>query len=315
VSELETPYECLRAYDDGLTGYIQDPRAKVEFLDTQKYGTFDEPNLRGMGIGKRAMLFAYAKQLDSNCFTERQTTGDCVSHAHRNCRDIVRAIQILVNHEPQSWFRMGATEPTYGARGHSGQGMSPARAARFERDVGFLARTDYEGVVDLTKYDSRIGARWGSSGVPANVQELCRKNKVGQIRLVRTQDELMDAMINGYCACSGQYAAWNAASDDRGFHRRAPGGWNHSMCIAFYDDSKEFYPTRVWGIVNSWGAWNQKPKYWPREYPEWVPGMIVTTAEDFDVCVRAGDCWVYGGIEGYPPQRLPDLGTIGLLNA
>jgi hypothetical protein len=54
-------------------------------------------------------------------------------------------------------------------------------------------------------------------------------------------------------------------------------------------------------------------KDWPKDYPPQVPGMIVTTAEDFDVCVRSGDCWVYGSIDGYPPQHLPDYGAIGML--
>ena len=239
---------------------------------------------------------------------------NCVSHASRNARDITRAVSILVNREPYEWFKMGATEPTYGARGHGGQGMSPAVASRFERDVGFLARTDY-GVVDLSKYDGMLGARWGSSGVPKEVRELCAKNKVHRISLVKTQEELMDAMFNGYAAQSGQSAAWEAQSNSKGIHGRARMPWAHAMAIFFYDDSKEFFPFRVWGIGNSWGHWNQKPKAWPKEYPEWVPGMILTSAEDFDVCVSSGDCWVYGGVDGYPPQRLPDLGSIGLLNA
>ena len=238
---------------------------------------------------------------------------NCVSHGSRNARDITRAVEILVKREPEDWFKMGATEPTYGARGHSGQGMSPARASRFERDTGFLARHNYEGVVDLSKYKSSIGTAWGSSGVPENVKELCRKNKVGVISQVRTQEELMDAMFNGYAAHSGQYASWSTGSNSKGVHGRTPGGWNHDMCICGYDDSKEFFPFRVWMIVNSWGPWNQKPSGWPREYGPWIPGMILTTAEDFHVCVEAGDCWVYGSIDGYPPQRLPDYGTIGLL--
>lgn len=314
MSELDTPYSLLKAYDDGLTGYIMDMRAKHEFLDGQKYQFFNEPNIKGSGIGKRALLWQYAKKLDSRCFTERQTTGDCVAHGSRNARDISRAVEILVKKEPEDWFRMGATEPTYGARGHGGEGMSPARASQFERDFGFLARTKYDGVVDLTNYNSSIGSRWGSGGVPENVKELCKKNKVGVIASVRTQADLMDAMFNGYAAHSGQFAAWNATSNDKGIHGRAVGGWNHDMCIAGYDDSKEFFPFRVWMIQNSWGPWNQKPKAWPKEYGEWVPGMILTSGEDFDVCVDNGDCWTYGSIEGYPPQRLPDYGTIGLLN-
>jgi hypothetical protein len=314
VSELDTPYSLLKAYDDGLTGYIMDMRAKHEFLDGQKYQFFSEPNIKGSGIGKRALLWQYAKKLDSRCFTERQTTGDCVSHGSRNARDISRAVEILVKKEPEDWFRMGATEPTYGARGHGGEGMSPARASQFERDFGFLARTKYDGVVDLTNYNGSIGSRWGSSGVPENVKELCKKNKVGVISCVKTQADLMDAMFNGYAAHSGQYAAWDATSNSKGIHGRASGGWSHDMATVGYDDTKEFFPFRVWMIQNSWGPWNQKPKAWPKEYGEWVPGMILTSADDYDVCVDSADCWTYGSIEGYPPQRLPDYGTIGLLN-
>jgi hypothetical protein len=310
----DNPVSMLQQYEDGLPGWIYDPRAQDEFFAGQRYQHFNEPNIRGMGLGKRAMLYAYARALDARCFTEEQTTSDCTSHGSRNARDMTRATQILVDRAPHDWFRVGATEPTYGARGHGGAGMSPARAARFERDVGFLYRTDYPGVVNLTKYTASHGIRWGEQGgPPQNVRAECAKNRVGLISLVRTQEELMDAMINGYAAHSGQYAAWSGQSDSRGIYPRVAKGWNHDMAIAFYDDTKEFYPFRVWGIVNSWGSWNQKPKFWPSAYPEWVPGMIVTTAEDFDVCLKANDCWVYGKVDGYPPQKLPDYGAIGML--
>lgn len=311
--ELDTPFSLFRAYEDGLQGYVPDERAKHEFLESQKYGYFKEPNIRGSGIGKRALLWQYALKLDPLSFTERQTTGDCVSHGSRNARDITRAVEICVKREPESWFKRGATEPTYGSRGHGGQGMSPARASKFERDVGFLARHDY-GVVDLSTYNSRIGARWGSRGVPQEVQDLCKKNKVGVISLVRSQEELMDALFNGYAAHSGQSAAWAAAPNDKNVHPRSGRPWGHDMCIGGYDDTKEFWPFRVWFIMQSWGPWNQPVKNWPKEFPPQVPGMIVTTDEDFDVCVASGDCWVYGSIDGYPPQLLPDYGAVGLLH-
>lgn len=313
AGELDTPYSLLRAYEDGLGGYTPDPRATNEFFETQRYQYFRESNIFGTGRGKRALLWQYAKKLDPTCFTEAQETGDCVSFGSRNARDVTRAVEILVKREPESWFKKGATEPTYGARGHSGQGMSPAKAARFERDVGFLARDDH-GVVDLSKYNWRLGDRWGSSGVPNDVQELCRRNKVGVISVVRSQEELMDAMYNGYCAHSGQFASWSPSPNDKNIHPRTSKGWAHDMAIVGYDDTQEYWPFRVWFIANSWGPWNQKPKGWPTDYPEWVPGMIVTNADDFDVCVRSNDCWVYGSINGYPAQRLPDFGTIGMLH-
>lgn len=311
MQELDTPFALMRAYDDGLNGYVPDEREKQDFLGSQKYGFFNEPNIRGSGIGKRALLWQYCLQLDPLAFTERQTTSDCVSFGSRGARDVTRAVEILVKREPEAWFKRGATEPTYGARGHGGQGMSPARASRFERDAGFLARTDYD-IVDLSKYNSKIGERWGRNGVPKKVQDLCSQNKVGQITLVRTQEELMDAMYNGYAAHSGQSAGWAAAPNSKNVHPRGR-PWNHDMAVIGYDSTKEYWPFTVWFIANSWGPWNQPVKDWPRDYPPQVPGMIVTTAEDFDVCVRSGDCWVYGSIDGYPPQHLPDYGAIGML--
>lgn len=307
--------DIAKDYADGLAGYVPNEREKVLYLESQKYQAFNEPNIKGVGLGKRAMLWGYYMALEKKAFTEKQTTSDCVSHGSRNARDCTRAVQILVNREPHDWFRMGATEPTYGARGHGGHGMSPAKASRFERDVGFLARTDYQGVVNLTEYNGSTGARWGSRGVPQKVQELCKSNKVGVITVVKSQTDLMDALFNGYGAHSGQFASWAGKPNAKHIHPRTSGGWMHDMCICGYDDTKEHWPFRVYFIANSWGAWNQPVKSWPRDYPPQPPGMIVTSADDFDVCVSSGDCWVYGSVDGYPPQRLPDYGTIGLLNA
>lgn len=310
--EYKDSLSLLSAYDQGLTGYIESPRDKAEFMESQSYQYFDEPNIKGSGAGQRALLWGYALKLDPKSFTERQTTGDCVSHGSRNARDITRASAILARNMPFDWYKRGATEPTYGARGHSGQGMSPAKASKFERDVGFLAREKYEPC-DLSKYDASYGIKWGSRGVPSDVQELCKQHKVGRITNVRSQEDLMDAMVNGYAAHSGQYAAWSS-SPSGNIHRRKSGGWSHDMCLAGYDDTKTHWPFRVWFIANSWGAWNSPVPDWPADYPPQPRGMIVTKAEDFDVCVRNGDCWVYGDIDGYPPQRLPDFGTLGLLS-
>ena len=312
AGEYKDSLSLLSAYEQGLTGYIESPRDKAEFMESQPYQYFDEPNIKGSGAGKRALLWGYTLKCDPNAFEERQTTGDCVSHGSRGARDTTRASAIFARNEPFSWYKRGATEPTYGARGHGGQGMSPAKASKFERDVGFLARDKYE-FGDLTKYNASYGIKWGSRGVPADVQKLCNRNKVGRITNVRTQEDLMDALVNGYAAHSGQYAAWDSTPKGN-IHRRARGGWSHDMAILGYDDTKTHWPFRVWFIQNSWGRWNSPVQDWPADYPPQPPGMIVTKAEDFDVCVRNGDCWVYGDIDGYPPQKLPDYGTIGLLS-
>lgn len=312
--DFNTPYEILNAYQNGgLQGYIQDPLARAQFLDSQPNPYFSEPNIAGLGIGKRALLFGYLRALDPTAFSERQITGDCVAHGSRNARDMTRAARILACGMPHDFYKRGALEPTYGARGHRGQGMSPAVASRFERDYGFLSREDH-GVVDLSTY-SDIGVGWGGSGVPDAVKEKCKERKVGTITLVKSQSALMDAMINGYAAHSGQYAAWDTTANSQHYHPRISPGWNHDLAIGGYDDTKKFWPFRVWFLMQEWGNWNQPPKEWPADYPPWVPGMIVVKDEDFQVCIESEDCWVYSGVDGYPAQRLPDLGSIGLLNA
>lgn len=312
--DFDTPAEILNAYQNGgLQGYINDPLARARFLDTQPQGYFSEPNIAGMGEGKRALLFGYLRKLDPTAFTEKQITGDCVAHGSRNARDMTRASRILAQGEPADFYKRGALEPTYGARGHGGQGMSPSVASTFERDYGFLSREKH-GKYDLSKY-SDIGIGWGKRGVPEEVKSLCKERSVGTITLVKSQSALMDAMINGYAAHSGQYAAWDSTPNKQHYHSRISPGWNHDMAIGGYDDTKKFWPFRVWFLMQEWGNWNSAPKEWPSDYPPWVPGMIVVKDEDFQVCIESEDCWVYSDVAGYPAQRLPDLGAIGLLNA
>lgn len=302
--------ELVRAYEaGGFAGYVPSPRDKEEFLATNPVRTFSSP---GSGKGKRALLWGYVLQLDPTAFTERQTTGDCVSHGSRNARDCSRAVSLLVKGEPYSWFRRTATEPTYGARGHGGQGMSPARASRFERDTGFLARDNFPGLVDLTTYDSRIGTNWGAQGgVPKAVQELCSRNKVGTIALIKSMDDAMDALFNGYGIHSGQMAAWSSKPSGKNIHPRTSPGWAHDMATVGYDDTKTFWPFRVWFIANSWAKWNTPVPNWPADYPPQVPGMIVTDDAGYSTCVEAEDIWAYSDVQGFPARELPDLGTLG----
>jgi hypothetical protein len=302
----------LKAYDDGMQGWINSARERVLWQESQPRPIYSEPNSMGSGDGKRALLWQYVRKLDPLAFTEVQTVGDCVAHGSRNARDCTRAVQVLLEQRPESFILRGATEPTYGARGHSGEGMVPARASTFERDVGFLIRKKYDPV-DLSKYNGSLGAKWGSTGVPSDVADLCRQQKVGIIRQITTVRDAMDALANGYGIHSGQYAKWAGSPNAQNIHPRQAGGWNHDMATVGFDDTKEFWPFTVFFTQNSWGGWNQPVKDWPASYPEQVPGMIVTKADDWAVCVTDGDAWAYGNVDGFPPQKLPDYGAVGLL--
>ena len=300
------PSDISYQYDDGLRGYVPDEREREEFLATNPVQAFTAPT---SGAGKRALLWGYTLALDPGAYSERQVVGDCVSHGSRGARDITRAVSLLVKGEPFAWHKRTATEPTYGARGHGGEGMSPARASRFERDTGFCPREDL-GVVDLSKYDGHLGARWGrEGGVPKPVQDLCNRNKVGVITQVRSVEAARDALFNGYGIHSGQMAAWSSSPNSKNIHSRRSPGWAHDMATVGMDFTRTFWPFDVFFIANSWGRWNTPVPDWPDDYPPQPGGMIVTSAEDWEVCI--GDCWVYSDVDGFPPRELPDLGSIG----
>lgn len=192
--------------------------------------------------------------------------------------------------------------------------MSPSVAAMFERDVGFLVRQKY-AAVDLSVYDGSIGDKWGRSGVPAEVQKLCNEHKVGVIRQIRSIRDARDALFNGYAIATGQNAAWDEKPNKDNYHPRVSPGWSHSMATVGMDFTKKFWPFNVFFIQNSWGPWNVLPKDWPDYLPKPPAGMIICKEEDWNVCIEADDVFAYGSVDGFPPQRLPDLGSIGLLNA
>ncbi len=311
--------DISRQYDDGLPGWKWDEHTWNAFLDDTSddpcYATV-HPTLRGSGEGKRALLWRYREQADPGAFAkEAQKTGDCVSMGDRNAKDTGRCVQIYRDGKPESYKVRGATEPTYGARGHSGQGMDPAKAARFSRDVGYMIRQDYPGVVDLSVYNARIGIDWGRRGVPQAVRELCAEHKVGRYTIPKDTQDTMDLQYSGYAGHSGQKWGCKSRSDSKGMavgpYSDRGKQWNHDMATGGFDDTREFYSDTVFFVINSWGKWNQPPAFWPTEaYGPWIPGMMVVPIDQYaKYFVGTGSIMFYSEIDGFPPQKLPDFLT------
>lgn len=259
-------------------------------------------HLKGAGKGKlstpyKSVLKFYPKAFED----EAQTTGDCTSHGTRNAADISRAVEIDIKKEPESWVARGATEAIYGYRGHSGAGMSPARATQFCVKYGLLLRQDY-GFVDLSKYNSRIGTNWGRSGPPSEVTKEASKHPCMHFARIRSIEEARDALASGYgLHCGSQYG--NNGKRDRNGVSQWNSSWNHDMCWGACDDTQgEMY----FLVLNSWGIWNSGG------HPEWGPipgGSFLIPSGDADRMIRSGECWAVGEVKGWPPKNLPDYGT------
>ena len=309
-----TPQEIILAYHAGLPGWQFDEPSMDRLMADGKAVQFAEasPLLAGIGRGKLSMLWRSREKFDPGAFAaERQTTGDCVSHGSRAARDTTRAVEIHIKGEPEEFYLRGATEPTYGARGHGKQGMNAALAARFEVDYGFLFREKYP-FVDLSVYNSQLGSAWGSRGVPEEVRQACRRHNVGRWIAPTTAEEVMDLLQAGYALHSGQSFAVRTASDARGI--AVPGGrpWQHDMATVGYDDTREVYPTGVFLVANSWGRWNQEPRVWPEDrFGPWPEGSF-WVAEDVYARYFVGSrsIFAYADIAGVPRKQLPDYGNL-----
>ncbi len=307
---FETPRQIVAAYENGLPGWQFHPETMDAMMADRKVLVFAEAafHLDGIGRGKMALLWRSREKYDPGAFgKESQTRGSCVSHGSRNARDTTRAVEIHIKGEAEEYYKRGATEPTYAARGHYGEGMDPALAARFEVDFGFLFREKYP-FGDLTELNEQLAS---PSFLTGEVKAECKKHNVGRWVAPTTVDQVKDILFAGYALHSGQNFGVRETSDSRGI--AVPSGrWSHDMATVGYDDTREVYPTCVFLIANSWGRWNQKPKVWPEDrFGPWPEGSF-WVEEDVYARYFVGSRSIFGycDITGMPQKTLPDYGTL-----
>jgi|TARA_R110002020_G_scaffold194354_10_gene395152 hypothetical protein len=295
-----TPRELLKAYKSGLKGTLCDPDDVSKLLGELKHPLFctSAYTLSGSGKSKLSLPFNCVLKFDPSFGpSERQTTGDCVAHSTRNAVDVTRAVEIC-NGEKESFLTRGATEAIYGDRGHSGQGMTCSKAARFVNNSGgILLRKDY-GFIDFSTYNSSIGIGWGRRGVPSNVQEESQKHQVKTISLINTIEAARDAIANGYAmsVCSGY--GFSSRRDKYGI-AKSSGRWNHAMAWIGCDDTREIYNETLFLVQNSWGVWNSGPKR--HGQPD---GSFWIREKDAREMLQHNGSWVFSNVDGFPPRKI-----------
>jgi len=304
-TKFRSPKELLTAYNEGLLGAYCDPVILERLLMSLPQPTFSIAGraLRGSGAGQLSTPYKsiYAVCKDTP-YLERQTTGDCVSHGTRNAVDVSRAVQIHTGHAMESFVALGATEGIYGSRGHGGQGMSCAGAAEWvHKQGGVLIRKNYAGVIDLTTYNADIGTKWGSRGVPSEVEEVAKKNPVKTLTQINSIEEARDALANGYgvCVCSNQ--GFSSTRDDKGF-AKPQGNWNHAMAWIACDDTGS---EPAFLVQNSWGKFNDGG------HPSWGPipdGSFLIHADVAARMISSDSSFAFSSVVGFPPVKLPTYG-------
>lgn len=320
--ELRSTEDCVRAYGElRLAGAIPD-REAMEELEASEYCLDADSVLHSLGMadsGKGRLTVEPYKcylTLDPGAYTERQTTGDCVSHGLRNAIDVTRAVEILIAKQLELWLARGATEPLYGARGHGGQGANCGTLANWAcTKGGLLVRKNYvELGIDLSKYNSSIGAKWGGRGVPEAVRAEAAKTPCRYLARVKTWEEARDFAANGYGLfwCAG--IAYSGSRDENGVARLTSGSWAHSQKVChIFDDSEwahEKYGQALFGIAQSWGTgfasggWNAE-RYGPAN-----GSVSLLRVEVLQRVLRTGAVYALGDFQGFKKQvdKLPDFG-------
>ena len=296
---FNTPRDLLKAYKDGFIGSWCDPEDLDKLLGELPHPLFGAAayNLSGSGKRKLALLHKNILKFDAGFGpSERQVQGDCVSHATRNSVDVTRSCEII-NGEKEDFVARGATEAIYGSRGHGGEGMTCAGAARFvNQSGGILLRKKY-GDYDLSEY-SAIGGRWGRTGVPEDLVKVASKNKVKTISLINTIEQARDAIANGYAISVCSNSGFSSKRDKYGIASRS-GSWSHAMAWVAMDDTHEIYNETLFLVQNSWGLWNGGEKR--LDQPD---GSFWIRERDAAEMLSQNGSWVFSDVDGFPPRKV-----------
>ena len=296
-----SPNDLYQLYKKGFSGCLFEQHIYEQLLEESKYGYFSDGarKIKNSGKGKLSTPYKSVLKFDKNPYNERQTTGDCVSHGTRNATDISRAVEIDVHKQREGWIARGATEAIYGARGHSGQGMSCARAAEFvSKNGGVLVRKDYKGIADFTKYNSTIGTNWGGRGLPDKVIDLANDHQIKTVSLVRTIEEARDALANGYGLAVCSSFGFSNKRDKNGVSN-VSGSWAHCMAWIACDDTGS---EPLFLVQNSWGKWNDGG------HPEWGPipdGSFLIRSDVAGQMLAQNGSYAFSNFDGFPVQKLP----------
>lgn len=296
--DFSTPSKILKLYKEGFVGSVCDPKdvsrlmgeLPMPVFGAAAYGLYDS------GKNELSLPFKCLLEFDSKFGpSERQTTGDCVSHSTRNAVDITRAVEIK-NGDKEDFLNRGATEAIYQSRGHRKQGMSCSGAARYvHQNGGILIRKDY-GDIDLSKYNSSIGA---NHKIPNSIyKDEARKHQVKTISNVRTVEEARDALANGYAlsVCSGY--GFSSRRDSNGIAKRSK-GWSHAMAWIACDDTHKRLNETLFLVQNSWGVWNSGPRV--HDQPE---GSFWIREKDARGMLSGGGAWVFSDVDGFPARKV-----------
>lgn len=298
---------------------LEVPRVWGEQLDNLPFDP-DKPALIYRSLAKCLEGSKWIK--DGRLLNQNQGRhGSCVGHGTSVSADTTAACDIHIRKQLESWpvhpvtgkpIR-SAPDWLYGASRHiSGtlarwQGSFGSAAAKCVSEWGMVYQRPY-GDLDLSTYSAARCDQWDTHGVPANTIQIAKEHHFRSTVRVKTVEHAMALIQNGYGfnMCCG--LGWSNKRDGDGFSRVVT-TWAHSQAVVGYSVTNG---RRGFVVVNSWPShWNSGPL--GEDTPDLPWCSYKAEVGDIAKAISQGDCWAYGGFQGFPPQKLPDYGATGVI--
>lgn len=328
-------FDPLQAYNGGLQGAREDPRAD-ELLVDLVMRTGGDPDggrvaynwgLVGAGKDKLSLLYPYVEQCYPGAFPgPAQLTGDCVAAAAARtalsslCCEVVLGKPDeetgLIEEAPEVSDEARANVPIaqeslWMWRGYDDDGWVCSAAAQVAMEKGFLTRQNYPALgFDFTRYSNQSLKVGGSRRPGPAVEAECRKHRVRTVTVVEDYMAAGDYIASGFAIAFCAGLAWSNKRNEDGYSPVIPGKWSHSQSLQGWDARPvtiQKYGEPLALIMNQWALWNTGPRRILGTGLDIPGGSFWTKAS----VLRSFRMIAYSSILGWPRKRLPDYGATG----
>lgn len=236
-----------------------------------------------------------------------QQIGDCVSWGAKHAIEYLQCVQILMG----GWdtykvifspYLYGCGRIYIGGQRGGGDGSVGVWQAQAVIKYGSLS-TD---TPNLPKYSGNVARQFGSSqNLLDKWQPEGVKHLVKSVAKVKTWDDLVQAITNGYPVTVASSVGYEMKPSSDGFHHRS-GRWDHQMEIGMVDDDGGNVEPHA-GIVNNWGDVHGSITDFRDPSIKWPPGMLRVRRKDIEVMLAFDDTFAYSGYDGFPAQIVPGM--------
>jgi len=275
------------------------------------FSQWDE-RIKGTGTGKVIMLHPFLEKMKGHPLIPRKQgeVGTCVGVSFASGVDILTATQALMMGKPERFIADAASEIIYaGSRvecgagpNQRGDGSVGSWAADWLMKYGVILRQVY-GNYDFTVYDPKKARSLGRTGCPDDLEEVAKEHPVRTAALVRSYQEVIDAIANGYPVAMCSDLGFGSSDrywvrDSEGFLKRTPWDpWMHAMLLIGFDDAYSRKGVCCW---NSWGDVHSGPKR--HNQPD---GSFWIEKKDIEYGMKSEDSYALSCYVGYPRVDVP----------